>query len=1076
VSKTLVQPKTRITSAAKNPTKARRPPQSPTAVATATAPGVALAPIVLHGCLEAGRFLLWAEMRVESGQGRATRSGKGQNEAATSPYDPGRTRLIEVVRTAPLATASARAETIALWLPSLAGGPVASSGLVADPPMSSEPAMLRAWAVTAVALPWSDVVEFLCACRGRRTLAPGVIVGDDLEYWAAAMRLAGGMVARQHFLPDIVEEKGELLARWRPAPTYADSQSMAQLAATMPDACRAAGNFQSLPANAPAEVLSGFLMGVVDHLVRSGQAGPPAIAPDSPDAQWLIALARDNPRIDGERAKLGELRERVRAWWRPLAISAASPFRLCLRLEEPEAIVTDTAENQLYDSAIEDRPWHLRYLLQANYDPSLMVTASHAWSARGREAEQLRRDGFDVREFLLRSLAEAARICAPIEDSLRGGIPDAHELDATGAARFLTEEAAALEQAGFGIVLPASWSSKGTKVRLATRAKIKSPKMSSMAGLSLFDLVDIDWEAAIGDQTLSRQELNALARLKTPLVRMRGQWVLLNSQEIQEAIARLQRGTRKITAREALAIALGSEGGDGAGGGPARAQGWFNELLQGLSARERIGDVAPPEGFSGSLRPYQERGFAWLEFLRRWGLGACLADDMGLGKTVQTLVHILNQRQGAGAGPVLLVCPTSVISNWEHETARFTPALRVMVHHGSARARGGENLAAALSNHDLVLTSYSLLQRDVAALEQIPWSAVVLDEAQNIKNPESKQARAACAIKSAHRIALTGTPVENHVGDLWSLMEFLNPGMLGNRAEFKRRYLVPIQAGNNKEAAARLRALTGPFILRRLKTDKNIIGDLPDKLEMTVYCTLTREQASLYAAVVDELMPELEKAEGIQRKGMVLAALSRLKQVCNHPAQFLGDNSAIEGRSGKLARLSEMLEEVIESGERALIFSQFAEMGDIIRRHLESLFGREVLFLHGGVAKTHRDRMVARFQEADPRGPAVFVLSLKAGGTGLNLTAANHVFHYDRWWNPAVENQATDRAFRIGQRRNVFVHKFLCSGTLEEKIDAIIEKKKALAQSVVGTGEDWLTKLSTAELRDLFALRADVAE
>jgi len=501
----------------------------------------------------------------------------------------------------------------------------------------------------------------------------------------------------------------------------------------------------------------------------------------------------------------------------------------------------------------------------------------------------------------------------------------------------------------------------------------------------------------------------------------------------------------------------------------------MRELMHRLSTHEGFEELAPPQGFSGVLRPYQARGYSWLEFLSRWGLGACLADDMGLGKTIQTLVHIQRQRQTAPNGPVLLVCPTSVISNWQHEAARFTPGLRVMAHHGSARARG-ESLAAALADQDVVVTSYSLLQRDVAALEQVHWSAMVLDEAQNIKNPESKQARAACSIKCGHRIALTGTPVENHVGDLWSLMEFLNPGTLGNRTEFKRRFLVPIQASNDQDAAVRLKSLTAPFILRRLKTDKSIIADLPKKLEITVYCTLTREQASLYAAVVNETLPEVEKAEGIQRKGIVLAALSRLKQVCNHPAQFLGDNSAIEGRSGKLTRLVEMLEEVIESGERALVFSQFAEMGDIIRRHLEAVFGREVLFLHGGVPKAKRDEMVARFQQGDPQGPSVFMLSLKAGGTGLNLTAANHVFHYDRWWNPAVENQATDRAFRIGQRRRVLVHKFLCAGTLEEKIDAIIEKKKALAQSVVGTGEEWLTKLSTAELRDLFALRADAVE
>ena len=1027
----------------------------------------------MHGAFDSRRLLLWAETRLEfAAAAHSGRALRRPDVAARSPYDPGAAALVAALSAGPIATVNARAETAVLWLPSGDGGPIASSGLVADASGGGGSGEVRPWTVSAVSLAGLSAIEFLCVCAGRRTLAPGVIVGEDLAYWAAAMRFAAALVVRQHFLPDLVEEDGDVLARWRPAPTYADSQAMAQLAAAMPDACRAAGGAQSAPSAPALAILSAFVERMVDQFARTATSHVPGATLDSTDAQWLAALAREDPKLNGDRVALADLRQRVRAWWRPLAISAASPFRLCLRLEEPEAIITDTTADVLYDSTEQNRPWRLRYLLQANHDPSLIVTASQAWSARGPQAQQLRRNGFEVREFLLRALGEAARICPPIQDSLRGGIPDVHELDADGVARFLMEQAAALEQAGFGIVLPASWSSKGTKVRLTTRARVKSPKMSSMAGLSLADLVEVDWEAAIGDRTLSREELRALARLKTPLVRMRGQWVLLNAQEIRDAITRMERGARKVTAREALAIALGGDGAGGSDGKPARAQGWVSTLLQRLSAREGIQDLPPPRGFSGSLRPYQARGYSWLGFLRRWGLGACLADDMGLGKTIQTLVHIQQQKQTAPDGPVLLVCPTSVISNWQHEAARFTPDLRVIVHHGSGRARG-EALAAALADQDVVLTSYSLLQRDVAALEQVHWSAVILDEAQNIKNPESKQARAACAIRSGYRIALTGTPVENHVGDLWSLMEFLNSGLLGSKAEFKRRFLVPIQARSDQTAAARLKSLAGPFILRRLKTDKNVIDDLPEKLEGTVYCTLTREQASLYAAVVNETLPELEKAEGIQRKGIVLAALSRLKQVCNHPAQFLGDNSAIEGRSGKLTRLSEMLEEVIESGERALVFSQFAEMGDLIRRHIEALFGREVLFLHGGVTKTKRDQMVERFQQGDPQGPAVFVLSLKAGGTGLNLTAANHVFHYDRWWNPAVENQATDRAFRIGQRRRVLVHKFLCSGTLEEKIDTIIEKKKALAQSVVGAGEEWLTRMTTAELRDLFTLNAD---
>ncbi len=397
----------------------------------------------------------------------------------------------------------------------------------------------------------------------------------------------------------------------------------------------------------------------------------------------------------------------------------------------------------------------------------------------------------------------------------------------------------------------------------------------------------------------------------------------------------------------------------------------------------------------------QVRGYSWLGFLKKWGLGACLADDMGLGKTIQTLALIQRDWYLGERRPLLLICPTSVVSNWEREASRFTPDLPVMIHHGIERARGQEFKKDAC-RHAIVVSSYALLQRDLEVLKEVNWAGIVLDEAQNIKNPETKQAKAARAIGGDYRVALTGTPVENSVGDLWSIMEFLNPGFLGTRTEFKERFFIPIQAARDPEATERLKHLTGPFILRRLKADKTIIADLPEKMEMKVFCTLTKEQASLYEAVVNETLKGLDKTEGIQRKGIVLATLSKLKQVCNHPAQFLGDNSPVPGRSGKLARLTEMVEEMMEVGDRVLIFSQFAEMGAILRRYLQEAFGREALFLHGGVLKKHRDRMVERFQ-ADGNGPSLFILSLKAGGTGLNLTRANHVIHFDRWWNPAVE-------------------------------------------------------------------------
>ena len=419
---------------------------------------------------------------------------------------------------------------------------------------------------------------------------------------------------------------------------------------------------------------------------------------------------------------------------------------------------------------------------------------------------------------------------------------------------------------------------------------------------------------------------------------------------------------------------------------------------------------------------------------------------------------------------MLLICPTSVVGNWQHELARFGPSLRVLVHHGAARKK--EDLAAVAAGHDVVLSTYALLHRDEAALLAVPWEAVVLDEAQNVKNAATKAARVARKLTARWRAALTGTPVENRLSELWSLFQFLNPGLLGSADEFRKRFANPIERANDAGATQRLKGLVAPFILRRVKTDRSIIRDLPAKNEMKVFCPLTREQATLYEAIARDALRQIEESDGIQRRGLILATLTKMKQVCDHPALFLHDASPPAGRSGKLARLSEMLEEALAVDDRALVFTQYAEMGRMLQAHLAARLGQEVLFLHGGTPAPARDRMVSRFQQAH-RAPPVFILSIKAGGTGLNLTRANRVFHFDRWWNPAVENQATDRAFRIGQRRTVQVRKFCCAGTLEERIDAMIQKKRALADLVVGDGEGWLTELSTAELRQLFTLGAE---
>ncbi|MCP2323756.1 intein/homing endonuclease [Hamadaea flava] len=447
-----------------------------------------------------------------------------------------------------------------------------------------------------------------------------------------------------------------------------------------------------------------------------------------------------------------------------------------------------------------------------------------------------------------------------------------------------------------------------------------------------------------------------------------------------------------------------------------------------------------------------------------------VAGGMLCHNTVQLLALLSREN----VGPTLLVCPMSLVGNWEREAAKFAPALRVHVHHGAERAQG-ESFLEAVRGADLVVTTYALAARDAEALSKIQWHRVVVDEAQAIKNAATRQAVAIRSLPARHKIAVTGTPVENRLADLWAIMEFANPGLLGPASEFKRAYAEPIQRQGDQAAAERLRRLTQPFVLRRLKTDKSIISDLPEKLEMEVVCNLTAEQATLYQAIVDDALAAIEGAEGIERKGLVLATMTKLKQVCNHPAQLLRDGSRLAGRSGKLARLEEILEEVLEAGEKALLFSQYAEFGGALQAYLTGRFGREVLFLHGGVAKSGRDEMVQRFQSDD--GPPIFVLSLKAGGTGLTLTAANHVIHVDRWWNPAVEDQATDRAFRIGQKRDVQVRKFVCAGTVEERISAMLAEKRELADRIVGTGEGWITELSTDDLRDLFTLdRSAVVE
>ncbi len=1030
--------------------------------------------LILHGSWHNSLFFVWGEASAPAPRPRGRKPHILPHPHAASPE-----ALQEALaRLAPHGDwANASPATRTILLPSSAESPLLPPWLAVDQARSAEgEPRLSPWNVNGLALDPLSALDLLV------TLPVGVAInrqwGTDLRYWSLVAKLGLELLAQHKYLPGLVKDEGQYRAVWLPVLSDpADRARLRALAQAMPPVCRALFDGGNTPdpdsAPLPHTLLDDFLKQLVDRAVRSW--GRDSLdrrrkTPQGVAGAWWSALWSDSGQLEvpvTQRRELARFFDDWQAWMGQLRGEAEAAFRLCFRLEPPE-VDPDTGQFLTSD-------WQLRYLLQASDDPSLLVPAGQVWQARGGTLHLLDRKFEGAQERLLAGLGLAGRLFPPIMASLRAARPEACPLTVDEAYAFLREVGPLLKGSGFGVLVPPWWDKPGA--RLGVRAKLKTEANIVGSGiLSLDSLVRFDWELALGDQPLSREEFERLAALKMPLVQVRGQWVLLQPDQIEAAIAfwEKKRKLQEMPLRDALGLALGAS--DQIEGLPlhgVETSGWLDNLLAELRAGDRLAELPPPEGFVGQMRPYQVRGYSWLAFLRKWGLGACLADDMGLGKTIQAIALLLHEREENHLGPALVVCPTSVVGNWQREIRRFAPGLRVMVHHGGERASGQEFVAAAAS-HDVVISTYGLVRRDVDDLAQVQWSDVILDEAQNIKNPQAKQTQAVRCLPAANRIALTGTPVENRLSELWSIMHFLNPGLLGSQAGFRRDFALPIERYQDQGATQRLRSLVGPFILRRVKTDPNIIQDLPDKLEIKVYCNLTAEQATLYEAVVNESLERIRSAEeGIERRGVVLGALTRLKQVCNHPAHFLGDGSALPGRSGKLDRLGEMLEEALSVGDRVLVFTQFAEMGHMLQAYLQSLFGVEVLFLHGGTPQKQRDRMVARFQAGGSDGPPILLLSLKAGGTGLNLTAANHVFHYDRWWNPAVEDQATDRAFRIGQTRDVQVYKLLCAGTLEERIDELIESKKELARSVVGTGEGWLTELSTDELRDLMSLRRE---
>lgn len=1026
-------------------------------------------------------FFLWAEREAEPVAALAS-SDRGPR-VRRHPYAVTAIEVAALLDTvAPdVPWRGAERLTRVAYLPSDDAGPIMP---VTRPAVAAGACTIRPWRVEGLQGPLDRLLGLLAALPAGQDAAEAFRPGTDLVYWGAVARFALELLARKRFLPGLEGENGTMRAIWLPVLDGPDDAARFELLAQgMPAACRAVVQERAARDAAqvlrPQALLQSFLAAVTDHAVRTWGVGSlsfhtPIGQTLSANPNWWRGLGReaDTPLPPTRAAEIGRLYQAWKSLAHKAKPDAGSSFRLCFRLEPP------TFEPGREGDAHEQ--WVLRYFLQASDDPSLLVPAWEVWREQGDVLSYLNRRFDNPQEKLLEGLGLAADLCPAIRRSLRNNpCPDATSLTDQEAFQFLREVSRLLEGAGFGVMVPPWWNTTDTRLRV--KAMLRAASETNGSGmLSMDALVSYDWEMALGDQTLTREEFERLAELKTPLVQVRGRWVLLQPDQIESAVAFWEKHRERVEMRlrDALGLALGAqEELDGLQVSEVDLDDTLQTVLARLTQTQQLELLPPPENFVGTLRPYQVQGLSWLAFLRRWGFGACLADDMGLGKTIQTIALVLHQRNGAKqVSPTLVICPTSLVGNWQREVARFAPELRVVVHHGTGRAEGSAFVEQALRS-DLVISTYGLVRRDLKDLVRVRWANVIIDEAQNIKNPVTKQARAVRRLQADFRLALTGTPVENRLSELWSIMAFLNPGYLGSRSSFRRDFAQPIERYQDLEAAGRLRRLVRPFILRRVKTDPQVIRDLPEKFEQRIYCNLTHEQATLYEAIVQDSLRGLrdDSEGGIRRRGMILAMLTRLKQICNHPALFLADGSAIGRRSGKMNRLTEMLEEILELGERALIFTQYAQMGALLQQHLRETYEQEVLFLHGGTPQRQRDEMLSRFQES-PEAPSIFVLSLKAGGTGLNLMRANHVFHYDRWWNPAVENQATDRAYRIGQTRDVQVHKFICLGTLEERIDALIESKRELAENVIGEGDGWVTELSTDELRDLISLRAEAVQ
>jgi len=883
-------------------------------------------------------------------------------------------------------------------------------------------------------------------------------LADDAKFWLKMAKELSYVIQQDQYIPFLiaqkVNKKTQFHSKWQPM--SADYQQRLQkIAPLMPFSACLADYFLDKDVELdPLAVLQHFSEVTLNHLIGNTRY-PNTVHKQLQDSFIESSLNVTQAQVSEDEWKAWRL------WHNNLNYDQfGAPFQLCFRLNEA------TSNNGL--------DWGLEVLLQAKTDPSFMINLAEFWQDKSsKQAFFKKMLGTTIERNLLLQLGYACRIYPLLEQLFEHNMQRKLITITTDQAfDFLKEDAWALHACGYKISVPSWWTASG---RLKAKIKMRGSKKFSATEstdnspaasyLSQEGLIDFNYRYAIGDHEVSNDEWQQLIDAKSALVYFRGQWMQLDPAEMakmQKLIESSQQDKHSGDLQDLLLMAANEDQYS------IELDDSINEMLLSLKNTDKLALIAPPENLKANLRPYQIRGLSWLSYLEKLGMNPCLADDMGLGKTMQVIALLLTAPQKQAA---LLIAPTSVIGNWYKELEKFAPSIKATIHHGSKRTKEGE-FSQMMADNDLLITSYGLIRKDKALFKSTSWSRLIIDEAQNIKNPAAAQTKIISSLRANSRIALTGTPIENRLMDLWSIFNFLNPGILGSRSAFRREFEIPVQRNNDMSKTKMLKNLVEPFILRRLKTDKNIIQDLPDKIEQKVYCELTTEQASLYQSIVNEVEQNINQTqETSEHKMIFLSALLRLKQCCNHPAQLLQDGSEFSlERSIKLQRLTELAREAINNGESLLIFSQFKEICTALQNLLKTQLGFNTHYLHGGTSRNKREQMIEQFQ-APSSPPSIFILSLKAGGVGITLTKANHVIHFDRWWNPAVENQATDRAYRIGQQKTVFAHKFITLGTIEEKIDQMLEDKQKVADSIVGNDESWLSTLNAKSFINLIQLR-----